>query len=406
MQRRGYAARQSDVVRSGIAQDRNFHDESDTGVDGAFSMTAVLQAIFALFLLYPANDAASQDARLEHVPRAKAVPASALDPALPPVPLDAWLRKAIGTSARYEWTEGACAGPRDRDNAPVRVCAIVLASTADLAVTVSVQVAERGPDEEKDRTLNPRLHDVFIDRGNDSLTVDRLSDLVRFLSAPIAQWPKRDVTLQKGSVRCSPEEPVPGDEVICSVTLENPSQTAVHARLFVDILPSPERASAEIVKLAPRTWMKLHVTFDWPRDEGATVTLGVELNDRSPYRRVREDGRPTIGARSAAEAVLGLIEPSTNGDLEPLLMVRGAFAEPVRVFEIPVDGSISRLVVSVENAPGVDATLFRPGGAAVTAIDRDVRLAGVRQVELGRPRSRAERSTPSMRRNPASGGLN
>ena len=347
-------------------------------------MTAVLGSIMTLFVLHAPSNALSQDASIDHVRRAQAVPASALDPALPHVPLDAWLRKTIGSTARYEWTDGACAGPRDRDHAPVRVCAIVLASAADVAVTVSVQVAERGADEDKDRTVNPRLHDVYIDRGSDSLTVDRLGDLVRFLPAPIEQWPKRDVTMQKGSVRCSPEEPVPGAEVTCSVTIANPGRTSVHARLFVDILPYPERAAAEVVKLAPRTWMKLRTTFTWPRDEGATVTLGVELNDRSPYRRVGEDERPTIGARSAAAALSGLVEQSTNGEIEPLVMVRGAFAEPSRVFDIPVDSSISRLVVSVENDPDVEATLFRPGGAPVTDADREVRLAGVRQVELGR----------------------
>jgi len=346
-------------------------------------MAVVSGAIYALLLLHAPN-ASLQDPPFEHVARAQSVLASALDPALPRMPLDTWLQKTIGSTARLEWTEGACAGPRDRDHAPVRVCAIVVASTADLAVTVSVQVAERIPDEDKDRTVSPRLHDVFIDRGNDSLTVDRLSDLVKFLPAPIEQWPKRDVTLQKDSVRCSPEAPSPGDEVTCSIGIGNPGQTSVHARVFVDILPYPERPSAEIVKLAPRTWMKLRLTFEWPRSEEATVTLGVELNDRSPYRRVGEDDRPTIGARSAAAALLGLIEQATNGDLEPLVMVRGAFAESSRVFEIPVDASINRLVVSLENDPAVEATLFRPDGAPVSGADRDVKLTGVKQVELGR----------------------
>ena len=347
-------------------------------------MTAVLGAIVALFLLYAPHDGAPQDGSFEYVPRAQAVLTSALDPALPQMPLDAWLRKTIGSTARYEWTEGACAGPRDRVNAPVRVCAIVVASTADLAVTVSVQVAERGPDEEKDRTVSPRLHDVFIDRGNESLAVDRLSDLPRFLSTPSDQWPKGDVTLQKDSVRCSPEQPVPGVEVTCSVVIENPGQTSIHTRVFVDILPYSEEGSAEVVKLAPRTWVKLRLTFEWPRDEGATVTLGVELNDRSPYRRVGEDERPTVGARSAGDALLNLIEPSTNGDLEPLVVVRGEFAGPSRILDIPVDSSINRLVVSVENDPAGDVTLFRPGGAPVTVADRDVNLTGVKQVEIGR----------------------
>jgi len=347
-------------------------------------MIAVLDAIVALFLLYAPNNAPLQDAPFEYVPRAQAISAKALDPVLPDTPLDAWLRKTIGATARYDWTEGACAGPRDRVNAPVRVCAIVVASTADVAVTVSVQVAERGPDDEKDRTINPRLHDVFIDRGNNSLTVDRLSDLPRFFPAPIEQWPKREVTLEKGSVRCSPEDPVPGAEVTCSVTIGNPGQTSVHARVFVDILPYPEDEWAEVVKVAPRTWVKLRMTFAWPSDEGATVTLGLELNDRSPYRRVGEDQRPTVAARTAGDALLNLIESSTNGDLEPLLMVRGTFAEASRIFDIPVDASISRLVVSVENEPASETTLFRPGGAPVTLADRDVKLAGVSQVEIGR----------------------
>jgi hypothetical protein len=346
-------------------------------------MTAILAAILSLFL-HSANGGAAQDPPFEYVPRAQAVLVSTLDPALPEMRLDAWLRKTIGGAARFEWTEGACAGPRDRVDGPVRVCAIVVASTADVAVTVSVQVAERGADDETDRTVAPRLHDIYIDRGNDSLTVDRLSDIGRFLSTLVEQWPRREVRLQKDSVRCTPDPPLPGAETTCSVTVENPGRTSAHARLFVDILPYPERASALVVKIAPRTWVKMRIIFDWPRDEGSTVTLGVELNDRSPYRRVNEDERPTIGAQSASAALLNLVEQSTNGDLEPLLMVRGVLTEPTKILEIPVDSSISRLLVSVENDAGAEATLFRPAGADVTAADRDVKLSGLNQVELGR----------------------
>ena len=90
-------------------------------------------------------------------------------------------RQVVGPSARYEWADGACAGLRGSVDAPVRLCGIVMAATPDAAVTVSVHVGERGVNGDADRWQTPRLGDVFIDRGNESLSLDRLSDLPRFL---------------------------------------------------------------------------------------------------------------------------------------------------------------------------------------------------------------------------------
>ena len=78
------------------------------------------------------------------------------------------------------------------------------------------------------------------------------------------------------------------------------------------------------------------------------------------------------------------MDDSPSGALEYIFTGRGVLEGTSRTFEVPVDGSVSRLLVSVEHDRDLEAMLFRPGGRAVTKADRDVRIAGVRQVDIGR----------------------
>ena len=254
-------------------------------------MRLVVHVTLAIWMLHPVGVPAMQPPESEPMRRAQTVLASALDASLPPISLDRWIRQVVGPSARYEWADGACAGLRGSVDAPVRLCGIVMAATPDAAVTVSVHVGERGVNGDADRWQTPRLGDVFIDRGNESLSLDRLSDLPRFLSVPPQDWPKRAVSLEKEDVRCSPQNPLAHEEVTCAVAISNPGETPIHARVFVEVYPYPERGSEFAVKLPGRSRRSLKVFVEWPGEETATVSIGVELNHRSPYRRLDENGQ-------------------------------------------------------------------------------------------------------------------
>src|SRR5690606_6560470 len=55
-----------------------------------------------------------------------------------------------------------------------------------------------------------------------------------------------------------------------------------------------------------------------------------------------------------------------------------------RIIEVPVDSSISRLVVSVESLPGISAALVRPGGARVSERDGDLEFSDLNTMDLVR----------------------
>jgi hypothetical protein len=334
-------------------------------------------------MVHPSSVPAPQEPAPERARRAQSVLASSLDPALPAVPLDTWIRQVVGSSASYQWADGACAGPRRSIDAPVGICGIVWAVTADAAVTVSVHVGERHPEADTDTWTPARLDDVFIERGRSLLTLERLGDLPRFLGAPTVQWPKREVTVEKDGIRCSPNTPKPLDEVICSVAVSNPGETTVHARVYLEVQPYPEEGTEVVVKLPAHARKSLKFSFPWPDEAGAKIGIGVELIDRSPYQRYDERGEPVLRPRSTVQELHGLIEQSSNGELEPILMASGTLATS-RSFDLPVDSTISRLLVEVELDRGLSATLFRPGGVPVTDLDRDVTLGGRLHFEVGR----------------------
>ena len=350
-------------------------------------MIACLQLITVLVMMHPAGSYAAQDASAERIRRAQTVLASTLDPALPAVPLDAWIRQLVGPSARYVWADGACADVRQSSSPAVSVCGVVMAATSDVTVTVAVRVGERGEEEKTDRWEPPRFSDAFLDRGNDSLALAQLSDLPRLLTVPPPQWPKREVVVEKDGIRCQ-EPSIPDGDLTCSVTMANPGPTTVYARVFVERRPYPDEDSDHVVKLLAGAKKTIQLSLSPHSRERESVAVGVELNRRTPYVHVAKNGELMLRPRHAAAVLAGVVDQPTDDELpRDILMVRGTFAGPSRTFDVPVDRSVSRLLVSVELDQGVSATLFRPGGAVVTGSDRDARLAAVRQLEVGRATS-------------------
>lgn len=336
-------------------------------------------------MMCPIGVHAAQDAARDRIIPAQRVLASMLDPALPDVPFDTWIRNLLGPSARYEWSSGACADLRRTTNPGVDVCAVVVARTSETTVTVGIRVGTRREEEETDRLEAPRFSDAFLDRAGDSLTLEGLSDLPRMLSVPPQQWPKRAVVVDENGIRCPQDASIRGGDVMCFVTITNPGATTVYARIFVERRPYPDQDSDFALKLLPgrtRT-VQLMLSIGSPLEE--SVAVGVELNSRSPYLRAGKGGELTLQPRNADAVLAGIGEQRSDDQLpRDILMVRGALSNLARRFEIPVDGSVSRLVVSMELNNGVTAVLFRPGGAAVTGSDRDVKLSAVQQIEIGR----------------------
>jgi hypothetical protein len=354
-------------------------------------MGAALRLLIALVITYPYGFQPSQLAAPERIRRAQAVLASTLDPRLPAVPLDTWIRQVVGASARYEWSEGACAGIPHASRPAVSICGVVLAATPDVTATVAVRVGEHWPGESTDRWEPSRFSDAFLDRGNDSLPLEQLSDLPRFLPLPAQQWPKRDVTVAPGGIRCFQDTSISGD-VTCSLAITNPGQTTAYARMFIERRPYPDQDSAFVVKLLPGERRTIQLSLSAPQERG-TLAVGVELNRRTPYVRAGEHGELTLRPRSPAAVLEGLIDQPDDDELpRDILMVRGTFTGMVRSFEVPVDSSVSRLAISVELDQGVTATLFRPRGVAVSAADGDVGLSAAKRFELARASMASESS--------------
>jgi len=341
--------------------------------------------VIALVMLYPCGAHAAQDATNDRVLRAQAVPASILDPALPDVPIDAWVRNLLGPSARYEWSSGACAEPRQQSNPSVDVCAVMMAATSDTTVTVAVRLGTRWPEEKTDRWEPPLLSDAFLDRGGDSLMLQRLGDLPRMMAVPPHEWPKRAIIVDAHGIRCSPESGMSGGAVTCFATVANPGQITTLARIFVERRPYADQDTDVVLKVLPGTTRTVQFILSQHSPQQESIVVGAEVNSRTPYLRAGKRGQLILQPRHVDAALEGLTDSPNDDELpRDILMVRGAVSDSARTFEIPVDRSVTRLVVSTELEPGLNAALFRPGGAIVAGTERDVKLSTAHQLEVGR----------------------
>lgn len=72
-----------------------------------------------------------------------------------------------------------------------------------------------------------------------------------------------------------------------------------------------------------------------------------------------------------------LVEPQLSGDLVTILSVQGTLGGESRMFSIPVDSTVTRLLVSVAIDTKTSVTLRRPSGEVVTETDPDARIASI-----------------------------
>jgi hypothetical protein len=346
-------------------------------------MRRVLPLIPVLLTLWPAVPGA-QDAAGERLRRAQQVIVSTLDPALPGVPLEEWLRSIVGSSARLEWTSGSCAGLRDRNNPAVPLCGIVSAGNADVGVTMGVLIGEYVQGRRVDRWAVPRFDMAFVRRGGKVVAVERLSELPRVLTLPTAEWPVHDVALLSAS--CVPERPAPNEQVTCALALSNRGGAPALARVFVDVQPDRSLGGGGgAIGLGAHESGTVRLTFRWPAETNATVTAGIELTDRTPYHRVNERGAITL-TRGEDLDVPGLLLGYVDDDHAPQLIVsaRVAAERTTRTIDVPVDASVRTLLLSVESVPGVTVAVVRPGGARAADTDTDVSRAELKTMDLVR----------------------
>ena len=343
-------------------------------------MRTALRLVTVLCALWPAVVMAQHTP--ERIRRTQAVIASSLDPALPDISFDRWLRQVLGSDAQYEWTSGPCADQLDVEDSVVPLCGIVAVAGADVAVTVGVRLGDYLQETKVDRSGTPRLDAAVISRGRDFVMLDRLSDLPRLTSVPAAQWPQPNIVLE--SVRCTPEHPQPDESVTCRIAVANNGNAAAFVHVFINTPLDRSLSGEAAVKLEAGARKTARMTFRWP-ESGADMTAGVEIGGRLPYHDVNERGELTL-TRVEELDTRSFLRGWVDDDDAPrtIMSSRVAVGGAPRVIDVPVDRSISRLVVSVESGRGLSTTLLRPTGARVGDMDRDVRLSEIKTIDLQR----------------------
>ena len=67
---------------------------------------------------------------------------------------------------------------------------------------------------------------------------------------------------------------------------------------------------------------------------------------------------------------------------QAIVAARVRTAEGARTIDVPVDSSVSSLIVSTQSLPGIDVALLRPGGARVGEADADVEVSALTVMDL------------------------
>jgi hypothetical protein len=350
--------------------------------DSSERLTFVLRLLTVVCMLWPAV-AAAEDPAQERIHRAQSVVASNLDPDLPEIPLSIWLRQVVGSSAQLEWSSGSCASQRERENPSVPLCGIVAATQSELTVAVGVRLGDYMQDAKVDRWWGtPRLDEAFISGRRKLVMLDRLSDLPRLLNQSPQQWPTPDIVLE--SVRCLPAHASENEAVTCTMALANNGNAPSFARVFFDFELDRTRGGEAVVKVYSHSRRTVRTSILWP-EGGAAITAGVELVDRTPYHRVNDRGEARLTRGEDLDVPNDLLGwEDDEHALRTIMTARVAVGGRPRAIDVPVDGSITRLLVSVESLPGVTAILRRPDGTSVRETDRDVSFSDLKTMDLQR----------------------
>jgi uncharacterized repeat protein (TIGR01451 family) len=101
--------------------------------------------------------------------------------------------------------------------------------------------------------------------------------------------------------------------------------------------------------------------------------------DKAYIRGAAETGGQLFSlSPSELPQLFDLIKPQLSGDLVTILSTKGVLATGApRLFDVPVDSTIRRLVISVSMNPGTAITLRRPSGVPVASTDPDAQITSI-----------------------------
>ncbi len=160
------------------------------------------------------------------------------------------------------------------------------------------------------------------------------------------------------------------------MTVVNKGAAASFARVFIDVQSDYNDGGGEMLKVAAGERRTLRVMFAWPDEEGAAISAGIELRDPTPYHRVNERGDLELTRGEDLTTPYDLLDWKDDANSpKTIVAARAAAAARPTAIDVPVDTSVSRLVVSVESVAGVTTTFVRPGGGVVREGEGDVRVS-------------------------------
>jgi hypothetical protein len=249
-------------------------------LSASLSLTIVSHAI--------ASTPGQEDRR---VARAKAVLVSQLDATLPAISLEHWMSGLARSGTIVRWTPGNCLATHKSNDPSHPICVVARAESASGRVAaVSVWLGQG----RLEAWGTPRVEEIFVDAGNESLTVPRLGELPTAVRWAPARWPRPELGVEQQGVRCLPRIPAPGTSVTCEIVIQNGGGTAAHAVMYLNPFVEGEdtccpggRWEGEV---AANGSTRTQVRLRWP-DRGAGIGTRIELVTPSAFGGHRSPAR-------------------------------------------------------------------------------------------------------------------
>ena len=220
-----------------------------------------------------------EEAEAELVQRVKDTPASTLEAGLPQLAFESWLFLTLRDAARggdhpfSHWSLSFC---DERASATPRAgpdwCVEVRVPAADgrvVNIYVRVTSTENVDGRPEWRAIVPVVHDIFIEREQDSRTLDSLDvsgllDIPDRLRLPFDEWPIVDL---KTTVTWSPQQPRPGQVVRFTFSIANLGGRDAHRAEITIYISVPQNNELKEIR---RSW--------FPRiPAGTTVSLDISV---------------------------------------------------------------------------------------------------------------------------------
>ncbi len=242
----------------------------------------------------------------------RGMPASGLDPALPPVPLDHWLlttvaaHLAVARASFADWGTTMCDDRESEIPGPGPLLCVDIEIPIDLERTAHVIVATgefvwSSPGRARWEERPAYLYDVYVaahggGQPDNTLAVPSLGELDASLRVPRKDWPPSDL---QTTISWSPETPQPGDIVKITIEVSNKGKRSVD-RVHVNILVGPCCPNEEIrrdwfPRIAAGEAARLTASVRFP--DGFGMVVATARPAQSPKRVVDKDEatkQPTV----------------------------------------------------------------------------------------------------------------